>query len=57
MTMEQRVSVITLGVAEVTRAQRFDEALGGHLDTGVDGEEDHNIAWTVHPDGTTTLRA
>jgi uncharacterized protein len=39
--MEQRVSVITLGVADVSRAQAFYEALGWHLDDGVDDESDH----------------
>lgn len=34
--MEQRLSVITLGVADVGRAQRFYEALGRHLDDGID---------------------
>jgi catechol 2,3-dioxygenase-like lactoylglutathione lyase family enzyme len=39
--MEQRVSLITLGVADVARAQRFYEALGWRLDGGVDDESDH----------------
>ncbi len=39
--MEQRVSLITLGVADVSRAQAFYEALGWHLDGGVDDETDH----------------
>ncbi len=39
--MEQRVSLITLGVADVSRAQRFYEALGWKLSGGVDDESDH----------------
>ena len=39
--MEQRVSLITLGVADVSRAQAFYEALGWQLDGGVDDETDH----------------
>src|ERR671915_1762345 len=39
--MEQRVSLITLGVRDVSRAQAFYEALGWHLDGGVDDETDH----------------
>ena len=39
--MEQRVSLITLGVHDVARAQAFYEALGWRLDGGVDDETDH----------------
>lgn len=39
--MEQRVSVITPGVADVSRAQAFYEALSWHLDDDVDDETDH----------------
>ena len=39
--MEQRLSLITLGVRDVSRAQGFYEALGWHLDGGVDDETDH----------------
>ena len=39
--MDQRLSLITLGVADVSRAQAFYEALGWHLDGGVDDETDH----------------
>src|ERR687892_1008218 len=39
--MEQRLSLITLGVADVSRAQAFYEALGWKLDGGVDDETDH----------------
>jgi uncharacterized protein len=39
--MEQRVSLITLGVADVSRAQNFYEALGWKLGGGVDDETDH----------------
>jgi predicted lactoylglutathione lyase len=39
--MDQRVSVITLGVADVGRAQAFYESLGWHLDDGIDDETDH----------------
>jgi uncharacterized protein len=38
--MEQRVSLITLGVADVSRARRFYEALGWELGGGVDDESD-----------------
>jgi catechol 2,3-dioxygenase-like lactoylglutathione lyase family enzyme len=39
--MEQRISVITLGVADVSRAQAFYEALGWDVDAGIDDETDH----------------
>jgi uncharacterized protein len=39
--MEQRVSLITLGVADVGRAQQFYERLGWKMDGGVDDENDH----------------
>ena len=39
--MDQRLSLITLGVADVSRARAFYEALGWRMDGGVDGEEDH----------------
>lgn len=39
--MEQRLSLITLGVGDVSRAQAFYEGLGWHLDGGVDDESDH----------------
>jgi uncharacterized glyoxalase superfamily protein PhnB len=39
--MEQRLSLITLGVADVSRAQAFYEALGWKLGGGVDDESDH----------------
>ena len=38
--MDQRVSVITPGVADVGRAQTFYEALGWRLGAGVDDETD-----------------
>ena len=41
--MEQRLSVVTLGVADVARAQRFYEALGWRVDDGVDDEHDHIV--------------
>ncbi len=39
--MEQRLSLITLGVRDVSCAQAFYQALGWHLDGGVDDETDH----------------
>ena len=39
--MEQRLSLVTLGVHDVSRAQAFYEALGWHLDGGVDDDTDH----------------
>jgi uncharacterized glyoxalase superfamily protein PhnB len=39
--MEQRLSLITLGVADVGRAREFYEALGWRMDGGVDDETDH----------------
>jgi catechol 2,3-dioxygenase-like lactoylglutathione lyase family enzyme len=39
--LDQRLSLITLGVRDVSRAQAFYEALGWHLDGGVDDETDH----------------
>ena len=41
--MEQRVSLITLGVADVSRAQSFYEALGWKSDGGVNDENDHVV--------------
>ena len=38
--MEQRLSLITLGVGDVSRAQAFYEALGWHVDGGVDDDTD-----------------
>ena len=38
--MEQRIGLITLGVADVSRAQAFYEALGWHVDAGVNDESD-----------------
>ena len=39
--MDQRVSLITLGVGDVSRARAFYEALGWRLGGGVDDETDH----------------
>lgn len=39
--MEQRLSLITLGVSDVSRAQAFYETLGWHMDAGVHDETDH----------------
>ena len=39
--MEQRLSLVTLGVRDVSRATAFYQALGWHLDGGVDDETDH----------------
>ena len=39
--MEQRLSLITLGVNDVGRARTFYEALGWQMDGGVDNETDH----------------
>lgn len=39
--MDQRLSLITLGVSDVSRAQAFYEALGWKLDGGVNDETDH----------------
>jgi uncharacterized protein len=39
--MDQRLSLITLGVEDVSRSQRFYEGLGWKLDGGVDNESDH----------------
>ena len=41
--MEQRLSLITLGVADVARAQRFYEALGWTPGGGVDDDTDHVV--------------
>jgi len=37
------MSLITIGVADVSRAQRFYEALGWKMDGGVDNEDDHVV--------------
>jgi uncharacterized glyoxalase superfamily protein PhnB len=39
--MDQRLSLFTLGVADVSRAQAFYEALGWRMGGGVDDETDH----------------
>ena len=39
--MDQRLSIITLGVRDVSQAQAFYEALGWRLDGGVDDDSDH----------------
>jgi uncharacterized protein len=39
--MEKRISLITLGVTDVGRAQAFYEALGWRADGGVDDDTDH----------------
>ena len=39
--MDQRLSLITLGVGDVSHARAFYEALGWHLDGGVDDDTDH----------------
>jgi uncharacterized protein len=41
--MEQRLSLITLGVADVGRAREFYEALGWRPDGGVDDETDRVV--------------
>jgi uncharacterized protein len=41
--MDQRLSLITLGVSDVSRAQAFYEALGWRIDGGVDDESDHVV--------------
>jgi predicted lactoylglutathione lyase len=41
--VEQRLSLITLGVADVPRARRFYEALGWRPDGGVDDESDQVV--------------
>jgi uncharacterized protein len=39
--MEQRLSLVTLGVHDVSRAQAFYEAIGWRMDGGVDDDTDH----------------
>ncbi|HLM31848.1 MAG TPA: VOC family protein [Solirubrobacterales bacterium] len=41
--MDKRLSLITLGVADVSRARNFYEALGWRADGGVDDETDHVV--------------
>lgn len=41
--MDQRFSLITLGVADVGRAQAFYESLGWRADGGVNDETDHVV--------------
>jgi predicted lactoylglutathione lyase len=41
--VDQRLSLITLGVADVSRSQRFYESLGWKMDGGVDDESDHVV--------------
>ena len=41
--MDQRLSLITLGVDDVSRSQRFYEGLGWRMDGGVDDESDHVV--------------
>src|SRR3954471_14053854 len=47
--MDQRMSLITLGVADVSRAQQFYEALGWKMDGGVDNEDDHVAFFQAAP--------
>jgi len=54
--MEQRLSLVTLGVADLARARAFYEALG--WTTGAAPADDvvaHNPHWTIHPDGSVTV--
>ncbi len=56
--MEQRISLVTLGVADLARARAFYEALGWAGAQQPDGyvwEVAHNPGWTVNPDGTVEL--
>jgi uncharacterized protein len=46
--MDQRVSVVTLGVADVGRSQAFYGSLGWHLGDGIDDDHDH-IAFLQAP--------
>lgn len=41
--MEQRLSLVTLGVTDVSRAEAFYQALGWRVDGGVDDETDHVV--------------
>ena len=41
--MDKRMSLVTLGVSDVTRAREFYEALGWTSDGGVDDETDHVV--------------
>ena len=41
--MDKRLSLITLGVADVSRARNFYEAVGWRADGGVDDETDHVV--------------
>ncbi len=45
--MEQRLSLVTLGVDDVSRAQAFYEALGWRVGGGVDDENDHVVFFQV----------
>jgi uncharacterized protein len=46
--MEQRVSLITLGVRDVSRAQAFYEALGWRPGGGVDDDTDHVVFFQLN---------
>lgn len=41
--MEKRLSLITLGVSDVSRAEEFYESLGWRRDGGVDDDTDHVV--------------
>ena len=41
--MEQRLSLITLGVSDVSRARAFYEAIGWNVDGGVEDDTDHVV--------------
>lgn len=45
--MEKRLSLITLGVADVSRSEAFYEALGWRRDGGVDDDTDHVVFFQV----------
>jgi uncharacterized protein len=49
--LDQRLSLITLGVRDVSRAQAFYEALGWRLGGGVDDDTDH-VAFFQAPGAT-----
>jgi predicted lactoylglutathione lyase len=56
--MEQRISLVTLGVSDLPRAKAFYQALGWASPQQPDGnvwEIAHHPGWTINDDGTVRI--
>ncbi len=54
--MEQRMSLITLGVGDLARARRFYKELGWQAGRVEEGEVAHNPGFPIDAEGNTRLR-